>query len=133
MLRNIIARNCTSIRALHSLRTQTIPHPIPKQTEQIPDVASFLKTIGRNCNEFVDTYENQWDNLFKWDSRVMKEKGIPTQQRKYILFQLEKFRDGEEIIAINKGKKSFFGGERTRKEKKAKWLAEQRQNEKLKG
>ncbi|SMN18449.1 similar to Saccharomyces cerevisiae YHR059W FYV4 Protein of unknown function, required for survival upon exposure to K1 killer toxin [Maudiozyma saulgeensis] len=130
MLRNIVTRNGASVRALHSLRTQTIPHSIPKPTEQIPDASTFLNVIGRNCSEFADAYENQWDNLFKWDSRVMKEKGIPTQQRKYILFQLEKFRDKQEIVAIDKGKKSFFGGERTRKEKKAKWLAEQRQNEK---
>ena len=130
MLRSISARSPYCVRAVHSLRTRTVPVTVPKPTAAIPDVAAFLNTIGRNCNEFADTYENEWNNLFKWDASVLKEKGIPVQQRKYILFQLEKFRTGQPVESIAKGKKSFFGGERTRKEKKAKWLAQQRQNEK---
>lgn len=130
MLRSTFQRQGIAIRYLHSVRTRTIPTIIPKPSSEIPDTTTFLNVIGRNCNEFIDTYENQWDNLFKWDSNTMKEKGIPTQQRKYILFQLEKYRSGELLNEIQKGKKSFFGGERNRKEKKAKWLAEQRQNEK---
>lgn len=129
MFRSVAARSPGCIRAVHSLRTRTIPTTVPKPTATIPDVAAFLNTIGRNCNEFADTYENEWNNLFKWDSSVMKEKGIPAQQRRYILFQLEKFRTGQTLESIAKGKKSFFGGERTRKEKRAKWLAEQRQRE----
>lgn len=129
MLRNILSKRLP-VRALHSIRTPTISASIPTATDKVPDVNTFLNTIGRKCNEFADTYENKWDNLFKWNSRDMKEKGIPIQQRKYILFQVEKFRNGNTIKEVAKGKKSFFGGERSRKEKKAKWLAEQRQKDK---
>ena len=97
-----------------------------KPTEDIPDVSAFLNKIGRKCDEFAETYENKWENLFAWDGKVLKEKGIPVQQRRYILSQVEKLRKGEDIKEIKKGKKSFFGGERKRKETIAKWRAEQR-------
>ncbi|CAH01503.1 mitochondrial 37S ribosomal protein mS41 [Kluyveromyces lactis] len=100
-----------------------------KPSEEIPDVNAFLGRIGRKCDEFTDTYENKWDNLFTWGGPVLKEKGIPIQQRRYILNQVEKLRKGEEIKEIKKGKKSFFGGERKRKETIAKWRAEQRNAE----
>lgn len=64
-----------------------------------------------------------------WDSKVLKEKGVSVQQRRYILHQVEKLRKNEPIKEIKKGKKSFFGGERKRKENIAKWRAEQRSKE----
>ncbi|AET38702.1 mitochondrial 37S ribosomal protein mS41 Ecym_3203 [Eremothecium cymbalariae DBVPG len=99
---------------------------IPKPTEQIPDVNTFLSKIGRKCDEFTDKFENKWENLFGWDSRILKDKGIPVSQRKYILLQVEKLRKNEPVHEIKLGKKSFFGGERKRKETIAKWRAEQR-------
>lgn len=95
-------------------------------SSEIPDVAAFLSRIGRKCDEYTETYENNWDNLLSWDGKALKEKGVPIQERKYILFQVEKLRKGEEIKEIKKGKKSFFGGERKRKETIAKWRAEER-------
>lgn len=56
----------------------------------------------------------------------MKEKGIPIQQRKYILRQVERLRKGEDVREIPEGKKSYFGGERKRKENTAKLRAEAR-------
>lgn len=112
------------------LRTSaTLHRVVPGPTSQIPDVTSFLTKIGRKCEEVADVYENKWENLFSWDSRILKEKGVSVQQRKYILHQVEKLRKGEDIVEIKKGKKSFFGGERKRKENIAKWKAEQRAKE----
>lgn len=102
---------------------------IPKPTDQIPDVTSFLTRIGRKCDEVAEVYENKWSNLFLCDSRVLKEKGVSVQQRKYILHQVEKLRKNEPVMEIKRGKKSFFGGERKRKENIAKWRAEQRSKE----
>ncbi|KAL3234959.1 Small ribosomal subunit protein mS41 [Nakaseomyces bracarensis] len=99
---------------------------VPSPSKDIPDVSTFLKAIGRECGELEETFENKWENLFKWDSRVMKEKGVSVQQRRYILQQVQKFRNGEDIKEIKKGKKSFFGGERNRKANIAKWRAEQK-------
>lgn len=108
------------------LRSSVLTKTIPKCTEQIPDVKAFLTRIGRKCDEHTELYENKWDNLFKWDSGVLKAKGIPVQQRKYILHQVERMRNNRPVVEIKKGKKSFFGGERKRKETIAKWRAEQR-------
>lgn len=109
------------------LRVSATAHRvIPSPTSQIPDVTSFLTRIGRKCDEVAELYENNWDNLFLWDSRVLKEKGVSVQQRRYILHQVEKFRKNEPVVEIKKGKKSFFGGERNRKENIAKWRAEER-------
>lgn len=99
---------------------------LPQPSQKIQDPKAFLTAIGRKCDEFADVYENNWNNLFEWDSRILKEKGVPPQQRKYILMQVEKLRKGEDIREFKQGKKSFFGGERKRKETIAKWRAEQR-------
>lgn len=53
----------------------------------------------------------------------MKEKGIDVQARRYLLNQLQKFRDGERILEVKKGKKSYYGSEYKRKEIKAKMHA----------
>lgn len=84
-----------------------------------------MAKIGRKCEEASEVYQNNWQNLFEWDSRTLKEKGVSVQQRKYILHQVEKLRKGEPIREIKKGEKSFFGGERKRKETIAKWRAQQ--------
>lgn len=99
---------------------------VPAPSKEIPDADTFLKTIGRECGELGETFENKWENLFTWDSRTMKEKGVGVQQRRYILHQVHRFRNGEEIREVKKGKKSFFGGERNRKANIAKWRAEQK-------
>lgn len=108
-----------------TLRFLSTTRSVPKPTPKIPDVETFLKKVGRDCIEFKDTYENKWDNLFQWDGPILKEKGVPVPQRKYILSQVEKYRtNGDESVKeIKKGKKSFFGGERKRKEFKARWVA----------
>lgn len=99
---------------------------IPKPTKIIPDVTTFLKLIGRNCIEYESIFENKWDNLFNWKSMTLKEKGIPIQQRKYILLQVDHFTNGLPIREFKKGKKSFFGGERHQKENRAKHRAQER-------
>ncbi|KAM3161714.1 Protein FYV4, mitochondrial [Lachancea thermotolerans] len=99
---------------------------IPAPNGELADAGAFLSKIGRKCEEFNETFENKWENLFHWDSKVLKEKGIPPQQRKYILSQVERLRKNEPIREIKEGKKSFFGGERKRKETKAKLRAQER-------
>ncbi|CCC66717.1 hypothetical protein NCAS_0A01590 [Naumovozyma castellii] len=101
---------------------------VPPTTEKLPDVSAFLTRIGRECSELTETYENDWNNLFSWNGRILKEKGVPVAQRKYVLKQVENLRQGHEerVRELKKGKKSFFGGERKRKANRAKWEAEQR-------
>ncbi|KAH3899204.1 related to Protein FYV4, mitochondrial [Saccharomycodes ludwigii] len=104
--------------------------PIPKPTKEIADIPTFLKKIGRGCQEFEPIYENKWENLFTFNTKVLKEKGVSIQQRKYIASQLERFRKSHTVNEIKLGKKSFFGSERHRAENIAKWRIEQRNKNK---
>jgi hypothetical protein len=107
-------------RALYS--TKAVPQP----TKQIPDVKTFLSLIGRNCIEHEEHFP-EWKSLFENSGRDLKEKGIEVQQRRYILQQVEKLRQGGEVCATKPGKKSYLGGERNRKERVARLQAEKRQ------
>lgn len=107
------ALNNSNLRPLHK-KIKTIPPP----SEDIPDVETFLNKIGRNTIEFKEHFED-WNKLFSMKSREMKAAGIDVQARRYILNQLEKFRNGEKIAEIKKGKKSYYGGEYKRRHTKA--------------
>ncbi|SCV02847.1 LAMI_0H03466g1_1 [Lachancea mirantina] len=115
----------SSLAFLQTSKTSFV-NRVPPVSSAIPDVNTFLKTIGRKCDEFSELYENQWESLFKWDSATLKRKGIPTQQRKYILSQVEKFRKQEPIKETKIGKKSYWGGERKRNEVTARLKAQER-------
>lgn len=102
-----------NLRPLHK-RKKIIPQP----SETIPDVETFLNKIGRNTIELKEHFPD-WKKLFSMESREMKEAGIEVQARRYILHQLQKYRDGKKIEEIRKGKKSYFGGEYRRRHNKA--------------
>ena len=44
----------------------------------------FCKQIGGDCAEYADKFETI-DEVFTFDGRQMREKGVPPVQRKYIL------------------------------------------------
>lgn len=56
-------------------------------------VEKFLKTIGRGCEEHIDKIPDWW-SLFNWKSEKLKEVGIPIRQRKWILYWVERYRQG---------------------------------------
>lgn len=118
--RLLLSSQCVA-RACYSTKS-AVPHP----TDKIPDVKAFLTTIGRNCIEHEEHFPD-WESLFHTSGRDLKDKGIDVQQRRYILRQVEKLRQGEEVKATQVGKKSFYGGERKRKERVARLAAEKRQ------
>ncbi len=70
--------------------------PPPGLNLQIPEGLSpeqFCKQIGGDCAEYADKFENIQE-VFNLDSKEMKQKGIPTVQRKYILRCRELLRRG---------------------------------------
>lgn len=75
---------------------------------EITDVESFLKHAGRGCDESASKFQD-WDHLFTVSSRDLKEFGIPTKQRKYILSRVEFYRQGIDPypIAVKKPKKKW--------------------------
>lgn len=112
----------STVAAARTYATRAIPQP----TAEVPDVKAFLTAIGRKCIEQEEHFP-EWKTLFESSGRDLKEKGIDVSQRRYILQQVEKFRQGEPLRATTPGKKSYFGGERGRKERIARLNAEKRQ------
>lgn len=99
---------------------------VPKPTQDIPDVKTFLTKIGRGLIEYEEQFPT-WESLFKISSRELKENGIDVTSRRYLLNQIQKLRVGEEKIKEHQlGKKSYYGGERNRRERLARLSAEAR-------
>ncbi|KAG2181498.1 hypothetical protein INT44_008311 [Umbelopsis vinacea] len=70
------------------------------------DVESFLKHAGRESEEFASKFQD-WQQLFSVSSRELKEFGIPTKMRKFILSRVEFYRQGIDPrpMAVKKPKK----------------------------
>ena len=89
---------------------------------------TFLTTIGRGCGSHAAKF-TEWDQLFSASSAQLKELGIePARTRRYIIRWRETFRmrgDAVRLREITRGRK-IDGGERRRKEMRAKRFAEER-------
>ena len=48
------------------------------------EVESFLRQIGGDCEEYADKFESI-EEVFNEDSRALRNREIPTKQRKYIM------------------------------------------------
>ena len=53
--------------------------------------AKFLEIIGRDCSKAADQIKD-WETLFTANTRQLKAMGVKTQQRKWILAWVEKYR-----------------------------------------
>jgi hypothetical protein len=89
----------------------------PLPTEDVPDVATFLTRIGRNMIEHVDNFES-WESLMTATTYDLKNKGIDTRPRRYLLAWRERFIRGQQLTEHHRGKKRW-GGERKREEVRA--------------
>ena len=58
------------------------------------DPTTYCRQIGGDCEEYADKFENI-NEVFDLSSQQMKEKGVPTVQRKYILRCRELLRRGQ--------------------------------------
>ncbi|TNV79422.1 hypothetical protein FGO68_gene1221 [Halteria grandinella] len=70
--------------------------PPPGLNLQVPaDMTpeKFCKQIGGDCAEYADKFESI-DEVFNFDSREMRVKGVPPVQRKYIIHCRELLRRG---------------------------------------
>ncbi|ODV62328.1 mitochondrial 37S ribosomal protein mS41 ASCRUDRAFT_74734 [Ascoidea rubescens DSM 1968] len=92
-------------------------YPIPKPTKEIPDVKTFLEKIGRNTVENEEAFES-WNEFFRMSAEEMKEKGVETDIRRYIINWRYKFisSKGKVKLANLKLGKKKNGGERNRRE-----------------
>jgi hypothetical protein len=94
----------------------------------VPDVTTFLTRIGRNCAAHAAKF-GAWGALFDASSAQLKELGIePARTRRYILRWRESYRRADGNLALVEHKRGVKkdGGERRRKEVRAKRFAEER-------
>ncbi|KAG2387090.1 hypothetical protein C9374_002125 [Naegleria lovaniensis] len=81
-------------RKLESLPKPKIdPLLIPRRRRGIT-LESFLKNIGKGCEEHIDKFKS-WEDLFTSKTLKLKAKEIPVAQRRWILKWLERYRKGE--------------------------------------
>ncbi|PSR79192.1 IGR protein motif-domain-containing protein [Coniella lustricola] len=79
-------------RCLHR-QAEYVPK-IPTPTPFCPDVASFLKLIGRGLSQHTAKFTT-WEALFSLTSPQLKELGIePPRTRRYLIQWREKYKSG---------------------------------------
>ncbi|KAN0035489.1 hypothetical protein ACTA71_004761 [Dictyostelium dimigraforme] len=66
-------------------------------------VESFLKKIGRGCDQHVELFE-KWEDLMETNPRKLKDSQVPVQNRKWILHWVEQFKQGRDPVLISKSK-----------------------------
>ncbi|KAL7752733.1 hypothetical protein RI367_001735 [Sorochytrium milnesiophthora] len=86
----ILAR---SLATKSSSPTAAATRALPEPKGKVTDVASFLAQIGRKSGDLADKFKS-WEHLFTARSRELRELGLTPQQRKYVLFWTEKYRQG---------------------------------------
>lgn len=101
---------------------------LPQPSSQVPDVKTFLQKIGRNCQQYEKHFES-WESLMKPDSAKLKEAGVDTRDRRYILTWVERFKQGRPLTEHSRGRKKW-GGERNMKTNRAVFYGRKRAEEK---
>ncbi|PCH40109.1 hypothetical protein WOLCODRAFT_162101 [Wolfiporia cocos MD-104 SS10] len=83
-------------RLCRALRNKAALRPVPPPRGNISTPEAFLKAIGRSAESKV-TVES-WEQLWKLDGPRLKKAGLAVKDRKYILWSLAKFRQGEDPL-----------------------------------
>ena len=69
--------------------------PVPQPTPFVPDVATFLKLIGRELPQHASKFPT-WESLFLNKSLTLRNSGIePARARRYLLWWRERYRRGD--------------------------------------
>ncbi|WFD37476.1 uncharacterized protein MJAP1_000420 [Malassezia japonica] len=99
--------------------------PVPAPRGSVDTPKAFLEAISktrRNLAEnstCVSALGEDWEAMFRLTSEKLKGEGVSPQHRKYILWSLEKFRQGEDpkefAYDIKKKKKVRGWGPRVQK------------------
>ncbi|KZW00894.1 hypothetical protein EXIGLDRAFT_761191 [Exidia glandulosa HHB12029] len=78
-------------------RIPAVVPKVPPPREGITTPTEFLKAIGRKEDtKFSVDDEVSWDAFFAYDGQDLKAAGVPTRDRRYILWAMQRFRLGEE-------------------------------------
>jgi len=88
-LRELRERPIAPKREPAKLQSGIGPHA--RSVEKIQTAEEFLKAIGRESEKKLKV---EWDELWKMDGRAMREAGVGTRDRRYILWCMQKYRLG---------------------------------------
>ncbi|KAI1853489.1 hypothetical protein JX266_001473 [Neoarthrinium moseri] len=92
--RPTIAAAFVPARRASSTSQPAVPQ-IPAPTAFCPDVATFLKLIGRGLGAHASKFPS-WESLFSLESDQLRELGIePPRSRRYLIQWRQRFRRGE--------------------------------------
>lgn len=83
--------------------------------ENVHDLETFFKLIGRDTIEHLDTFEGDLQKFLKTSSKEMKNLGIDVSTRRYMLRWINKFENNLEPLREHVRGKKKHGGERNRK------------------
>ncbi|ODV77575.1 uncharacterized protein CANTADRAFT_32799, partial [Suhomyces tanzawaensis NRRL Y-17324] len=100
--------------------------------ENVEDLETFFKLIGRSTVEHLDTFEGDLQKFLGTSSKQMKDLGIDVSTRRYMLRWIHKFQNDLEPLREHKRGKKKNGGERNAKTVLAKRKALQKLEEKEK-
>ncbi|QRV80335.1 IGR domain-containing protein [Ceratobasidium sp. AG-Ba] len=87
--------NSVANRLLHG-RAVAPPTPSPRGNYQTPK--ELLAAIGRSSDTKLKV--EAWEDLWRMRGEDMKKAGLTPAERRYILWALEKFRQGQDPAAI---------------------------------
>ncbi|KAH9950603.1 IGR protein motif-domain-containing protein [Amylocystis lapponica] len=79
-----------STRALYN-RAALKPLPPPRGSIATPE--DFLKAIGRSSDTKLTV--EKWEDLWKFDGHQLRKAGLDVRDRRYIMWSMEKYRQGE--------------------------------------
>nr|GAT60118.1 predicted protein [Mycena chlorophos] len=98
--RAVAAPSITSL--CRAMRMATLARIVPAPTTTISTPASFLQAIGRESNTKYKTEdaEMSWDDFWQTDGVKLKAAGVAVRDRRYILWCMEKYRQGSPVTAF---------------------------------
>ncbi|KAF8527469.1 hypothetical protein BU17DRAFT_81639 [Hysterangium stoloniferum] len=91
-------------------RTPAAFRPVPAPRGPIQTPQDFLTAIGRSCDTKLKV--GDWETMWKMGGTGMKKEGVGIQDRRYILWAMEKFKAGHDLTEIahpEKPKKKIRG------------------------
>jgi len=80
--------------AVKHLHVSAALRPVPPPRGSIDTPTAFLTAIGRSCETKLKISE--WPELWQMGGAGMKKAGVGVKDRRYILWSLEKFRQGQD-------------------------------------
>ncbi|EMD39923.1 hypothetical protein CERSUDRAFT_112167 [Gelatoporia subvermispora B] len=78
-----------------ALQNRALARPVPSpQAGSIASPEDFLKSIGRSADTKVSV--ESWEQLWHLNGAALKKAGVAVRDRRYILWSMEKYRQGEQ-------------------------------------